>query len=357
MKKFLSVLGLFCVYGSTFAVAQQVTRISMPIQKAETKAYDEVEEAYLKEVGNPANAPVVQKTVEMQKVDEKKDEGNKIDKDATLSGMIEAKAEARGTDRETWLDKVREDAKKELTSTKEDKKEEKSEETAKTESSSVTKQQAVSLKTMLDESKQGARRSNVSVFDVSGAMLRMTPQQIDEALTRRGYRKTREKFEIPNFIKWRKEDECRAHGVVGYERLAACVIKTSKKDNYEYLEAVSYSKFDSKENIMVNFTSNFTNNKSYKIIYTSEASNVKGNSQKAIYLRNIKIYDFWKQINQKYGVPDNKDEAIWGLGGNKPFMQATTGKLNLEDPMLRELDYTRMSREDQKFMNTGTYNF
>ena len=29
----------------------------------------------------------------------------------------------------------------------------------------------------------------------------------------------------------------------------------------------------------------------------------------------------------------------------------------LEDPMLRELDYTRMSREDAKFMNTNLYNF
>ena len=167
----------------------------------------------------------------------------------------------------------------------------------------------------------------------------------------------REKFEVPNFIKWRKEDECRAHGVVGYERLASCVIKEAKKDNYEYLETAAYSKFDTKENVVVIFTSNFTNNKSYKIMYTSEAANIKGNTQKAIYLRNIKIYDFWKLINQKYGVPDNKDEAIWSLGGNKPYMQAKTGKLLLEDPMLRELDYTRMSREDQKFMKTGTYSF
>ena len=69
------------------------------------------------------------------------------------------------------------------------------------------------------------------------------------------------------------------------------------------------------------------------------------------------LYDFWKKINQKYGEPDNKEQVTWGLGENKPMMQASTGKLTLADPMLLELDYTRMSREDQKFMNTAVYTF
>lgn len=84
---------------------------------------------------------------------------------------------------------------------------------------------------------------------------------------------------------------------------------------------------------------------------------ITGNSPKAIYLRNIKIYDFWKKVNQKYGTPDNKDEVIWGMGGTKPYLQASSGYLLLEDPMLRELDFTRMSREDQRYMNTDLYNF
>ena len=47
------------------------------------------------------------------------------------------------------------------------------------------------------------KRSNASVFDVSGVMLRMNTKQADEALQNRGYKKTAEKFEIPNFIRWR----------------------------------------------------------------------------------------------------------------------------------------------------------
>ncbi len=202
------------------------------------------------------------------------------------------------------------------------------------------------------------KRSNASVFDISGAMLRMTPAQIDSALTRRGYKRTVQKLDIPNFIRWRNEEKCRGQGVVGYERLASCVVVMAKKDNHQFIERVFYSKYDTQEEMEIRFTSNFTQNKAYYLGYKSNVLiNLRGNSQKEHYLRNIKIYDFWKRINQKYGVPDNKENVIWGLGGNKPYLQAGTGRLRLEDPMLRNLDYTRMSREDRKFMNTGLYNF
>mgnify|MGYP003399902006 FL=1 len=104
-------------------------------------------------------------------------------------------------------------------------------------------------------------------------------------------------------------------------------------------------------------TSNFIGNKVHKIIYKSGVPATSGNSPKAVYLRNIKVYDFWKKINQKYGNPDDKNNVTWGLGGNKPFLKAATGYLLLEDPMFVEMDYTRMSREDQRFIHSDYYNF
>lgn len=201
-------------------------------------------------------------------------------------------------------------------------------------------------------------RSNASVFDISGVMLRMTLNQAEAALLKRGYKKTSQKFEIPNFIKWRYEEECRNSGVVGYERLNNCVVKAAKETNHQYVESSKFIKYDSQEEVNIWLTSNFTNNKIYKITYSTGITKInQGSGQKTQYLRNIKTYEFWRRINQKYGTPDNKTEVLWGLGGNKPYMKASTGKLMLEDPMLRELDYTRMSREDARFMNTGLYNF
>jgi hypothetical protein len=73
-----------------------------------------------------------------------------------------------------------------------------------------------------------------------------------------------------------------------------------------YVQHQNYNNFRTQESMELYYTSNFTGNKIYRITYQSQAANIKGNSAKANYLRNIKIYDFWKQINQKYGVPDNQ---------------------------------------------------
>ena len=218
-------------------------------------------------------------------------------------------------------------------------------------------QESNQLANMLEQSQGQNKRSNASVFDISGVMLRMSYKQAEETLNKRGYRKTVQKMDIPNFIRWRNEEKCRNQGVIGYERLENCVTKLAQKEHYQFISEATFNKFDTKETVKIFLTSTFTNNKIYKITYRSEAANLTGNSAKAMYLRNIKVYDFWKKINQKYGVPDNKDDVMWGLGGNKPYMRAATGFLVLEDNMLRELDYTRMSREDQRFMNTDLYTF
>ena len=215
-----------------------------------------------------------------------------------------------------------------------------------------------SLEDLVDKARSGTnKRSNASVFDISGLMLRMTLKQVDGIMQNRGFKKVMERLEIPNFIKWRNEEKCRNSGVVGYERLEACVIQKAKEDKHQYVQHTKYAKYDTKEEIEVFFTSNFTDNKAYKIMYQSMASALTGNSPKAMYLYNIKVYDFWRRINRKYGVPDNKQMVTWGLGNGKAYLKAKTGELVLEDPMFRELDYTRMSREDQRYLATDLYSF
>ena len=221
----------------------------------------------------------------------------------------------------------------------------------------VTQKGADIISPNVAQNNQNKKRSNASVFDISGVMLRMSYKQAADALTKRGYKITSAKYEIPNFIRWRYEEMCRNQGVVCYERLASCVTRLAKKNNYQYVYEAKFDNFKTKETVSFFLTSNFTGNKVFKIIYQSEAANIRGSGPKADYLRNIKIYDFWKKINQKYGYPDNQEQVIWGMGENKPFLQAATGRLLLYDKMLQDLDYTRMSREDQKFMNTAVYTF
>jgi len=210
---------------------------------------------------------------------------------------------------------------------------------------------------MVEQKNTKPQRSNASVFDVAGVMLRMSFKQAETELLKRGYKKITQKMDVPNFIRWRNEEKCRNQGVVGYERLESCIIKLAQKDNHYYISQASFNKFDTKETVEIFLSSTFTNNKVYKVTYQTEAAGVKGNGTKAVYLRNLKVYDFWKKINQKYGNPDDEEDAIWGLGDNRPYLKASTGYLRLEDPLLQALDVNRMSREDQKFIHTDNYTF
>lgn len=213
------------------------------------------------------------------------------------------------------------------------------------------------LRSLVDDTRGTGQRSNASVFDISGVMLRMTMVQAEKAMMIRGYKKISQQYDIPNFIRWRNEETCRNNGTIGYERVENCVVEIAKKNNHQYVALAKFSKFSTKEDIEIRLTSNFTNNKIFYISYKTGSGKVIGSGSKAAYLRNIKVFDFWKKVNQKYGNPDNKEDITWGLGTNKPYLRASTGYLLLEDPMLRELDYTRMSREDQRFMKTDLYSF
>ena len=210
---------------------------------------------------------------------------------------------------------------------------------------------------MAQQKKAKAKRSNASVFDIAGVMLRMSYNQAETELFKRGYKRISQKMDVPNFIRWRNEEKCRNQGVVGYERLENCIIKLAQKDNHYYISQATFNKFDSNETVEIFLSSTFTNNKVYKITYRTEAANVTGSGTKAVYLRNLKVYDFWKKISQKYGHPDDEQDAIWGLGDNRPYLKASTGYLRLEDPLLQALDVNRMSREDQKFIHTDNYTF
>ncbi len=238
-----------------------------------------------------------------------------------------------------------------------------SEQSAKTKDDSQLAVGSVSLEQLTHENRNinpvtGKERSNAAVFDISGIMLRMPLTQAQTILTNRGFKLMSQKFEIPNFIKWRYEEKCRNSGIIGYERINNCVIKAAKDTNHHFVESCRFIKLDSREEINIWLTSNFTNNKIYRITYSTGITNInRGSGQKIKYLHDIKTYEFWRRINQKYGPPDNKSEISWGMGSGKPYLRATTGKLLLEDPMLQQLDYDRMVREDAKIINSNLYNF
>lgn len=201
------------------------------------------------------------------------------------------------------------------------------------------------------------KRSNAANFDIAGIKLRMKPEEIEEILTKQGYRRLTQDYSIPNFIKWRGEELCRIHGIIGFERLKACAREIAFVNGFEYISSERYNRQATRETIEIHYTSTFTDNLSHYIIYTSNVPISTSKASQNVYINNLKIYDFWRRIDMRYGQPDNASEVKWGLGGKKPYLQASTGKLELVDPLLRDLDISRMLNEDSRLANVPYYSF
>lgn len=201
------------------------------------------------------------------------------------------------------------------------------------------------------------QKSNAANFDISKIRLRMKPAQVNKILSSQGFKKITQTYAIPNFIKWRSEELCRLNGIIGFERLNACATGVSKENGYQYVDKEIYNRFSTKESITVYYTSTFTDNVAHHIFYKSYLPMSDSRASNRVYINNLKIYDFWRRINLKYGEPDNKSEIKWGLGGKKPYLKATTGTLELADPLLETLDSKRMFNEDTRLSNIQYYNF
>jgi len=201
------------------------------------------------------------------------------------------------------------------------------------------------------------RRSNAANFDISGIKLRMGPEEINKILTAQGYRRISQEIRIPNFIKWRSEELCRIHGIVGFERLQACARRVAQANGFEYVAYEIYNRYATRETLDVFYTSTFTDNLSHRILYKSNVPISTSKASQNIYINNLKIYDFWRRIDMRYGKPDNASEVKWGLGGKKPYLKAATGRLELVDPLLHDLDISRMLNEDSRLANTPYYTF
>lgn len=201
------------------------------------------------------------------------------------------------------------------------------------------------------------KHSNAAHFDISGVRLRMSPQEVEKIMLENGYQRITQEERIPNFIKWRSEELCRIHGVIGFERLTACTKEVARANGFNYIAREIYNRQTTREKIEVNYTSTFTDNLSHYISYNSYIPFSDSKASQNIYINNIKIYDFWRRIDSRYGQPDNTTEIKWGLGGKKPYMKASTGHLELVDPLLRDLDMSRMLNEDSRLANTPYYTF
>lgn len=185
---------------------------------------------------------------------------------------------------------------------------------------------------------------DVKQFDISGIMLGMSYDDISNLFfDNTGLYAPRKKNSVIYSInqEWRYnlDYECRQQNIFVPEKLEKCINSLAKGRGLLYVSEIHLERQQTGEKIDVFLTSNATDNVVWKIVYTNDAGEMEGNSDKFANQREKKILAFWQGVLDKYGEP-NSGEDTWISSDTAytPMMRAYYGQLVLEDKGLNSTD-------------------
>ena len=193
---------------------------------------------------------------------------------------------------------------------------------------------------------EGAEFVNVRQFDIAGAMLGMTYDEINNLFFTGNNLYAPRRFNSIEYAiskdwEYNLDYECRQNNIYIPDRLKACIHSLARNRGLLYVSAVHLERTFTGETIDIYFTSNATDNVVWQIIYKNDADKVEGGDRKFENQREKKVNSFWQGIYDKYGTPNSDiDKWISDASAFEPMMQAYRGKLELS---YRGIDQTDCS--------------
>ena len=184
----------------------------------------------------------------------------------------------------------------------------------------------------------GAGLANVASFDIAGAMLGMTFDQVQNLFINAANKlyapvKTNAiVYSMSDDWRYNLDYECRARNIFVPAELEKCINSTARGRGLLYAAELHLERPGTGETITLYFTSNMTGNKVYRIFYRNDANMVMGTAEKFENQRVKKIMSFWQGVVDKYGQPNSgTDRWISSDNAFDPMMTAYYGALDLVD--------------------------
>lgn len=207
-------------------------------------------------------------------------------------------------------------------------------------------------KTMTPKSLENlfGKTHDVRTFDIGGFALGMTPDEVSETAQDMGYRITKIERGIPLFRTSFYEQNCRDAKIHRPNEIKTCIINQALNDEVYYVSSMTLQKKATREYIQILFSSNATDNLSYKIFYENKGDNSLNFTRKNLAKKLRRKEAFWNLMFETYGLPDDSEKLIWGEP-QKAYMQATMQGSNynayivMEDKEIQDKDY--FDAEDQ----------
>ena len=209
----------------------------------------------------------------------------------------------------------------------------------------------------------GSTGINVKQFDLAGAMLGMTYDEINNLFFNSSslYAPVKNNsvvYTINKEWKYNLDYECRQNNIFIPDQLEKCIYSMARNRGLLYVSEIHLERSFTGETLDIYFTSNATDNQVWKIVYKNDVDKMEGDAEKFENQREKKILAFWSGVLDKFGEP-NAGEDKWASSENayEPMMQAYYGELVLTDNGLMTTDSSENVQSARENFQAKPYAF
>ena len=125
---------------------------------------------------------------------------------------------------------------------------------------------------------------------------------------------------------------------------------------------MTFERPETRETIVVNFTSLATDNIAYRIYYQNKGDSSLNTSKRNMQIKTNRKNEFWNLVFSVYGLPDDNDKLIWGNERTSYLHANMTGSaydayVLLESNQLQDEDYFKWEDSLSEMKKIRTFNF
>ncbi|MCQ2965418.1 MAG: hypothetical protein MJ250_01605 [Alphaproteobacteria bacterium] len=207
------------------------------------------------------------------------------------------------------------------------------------------------------------RGKSKKVFDIAGIRTGMTPNEVINIATDKGFSLKFSNKQVPEFDTWKYKRKCLNSAALPFHSLKACIDEAAKEEKSEYIQKLTFENKPLKETLVVDFTSNATDNQAFRIHYTAKGDHSLGVTKEGLYLKNKRRHDFYNALKNKYGESDYEESFVWVDSDSGTMLMADISdtfldvSIELECSKLEADDDNKISEKEAQTATTGVFNF
>ncbi len=207
------------------------------------------------------------------------------------------------------------------------------------------------------------KRHDADGFLVASLGLGMRTDEVENTLLDQGYRLQKIDETLPPALSIEYEKDCRlTRKLYIVSEIKNCIFDRSKEEETRYIKSMTFERPETRETIVVNFTSLATDNIAYRIYYQNKGDSSLNTSKRNMQIKTNRKNEFWNLVFSVYGLPDDNDKLIWGNERTSYLHANMTGSaydayVLLESNQLQDEDYFKWEDSLSEMKKIRTFNF